>query len=477
MDSILIYLVQVSICQTAFYLLYKFTLKNQSFFQANRLFLMFSTAISFVIPLLSFPVWSANESINFNGLASSFFSKVSEANSSSGAGIEEGRATSWISILAGVLFAIFLIGFSFHLTKTLFGLRKISAFIRKYKTGQDNGIIWTQHGPSFFSFWKYIFINEQKFNLSDEEFDQVIRHEKIHIQQLHTIDILFAELAVALCWFNPFIYRIRNELIQIHEFIADSNVVMGDFGIDEYSRLILQLSSSKNTLPLTHQFSKINIKNRIIMLNQSNTTKMKAFKFLLAVPVFAILIVAFSFTEKAPESSNSFQASQQGDRVIGQIHWEGNTKYADEKLNKVLGIKPGDVYNKETLENLLKYNPDITTVADLYMDHGYLYFNITLRDTIIDERVNLTFEIYEGVTATVDKIIIKGNETVPTQKVLEMMEFKKGDLFNRTKLVASQRNIAKSGYFDEGNVSISPIPHDDFKQVDLEFTVHEIKRN
>ena len=58
-----------------------------------------------------------------------------------------------------------------------------------------------------------------------------------------------------------------------------------------------------------------------------------------------------------------------------------------------------------------------------------------------------------------------------------MMEIKKGDLFNRTKLIESQRNIAQSGYFDEGNVHIYPIPHDNFRLVDFEFTVHEIKRD
>jgi len=477
MNSFIYYLIQVAFCQTGFYLLYHGVLKNDTFFQANRAYLLSGTFISFIIPLLSFEVWDSGLGSSYSGFTFNLISSMPIVNAPIGSSIDQVTTWDWKVIFSSVLTIIYLSGVLLQLAKIAYGLIKVNAFLKENKPGNDNNIIWTQSGPSFFSFWKYIFINKQKLDISERALKQVMLHEEVHVRQYHTFDIIFMELAVALCWFNPLIYKIRNALIQTHEYIADSEVVLGNTDIDNYARLILQLSVSKKSIPLTHQFSKINIENRIKMLNQPNPSKMKAYKYLFGIPLISALLVIFSFTEKASPIHNSTPFSQQENRVIGEISWEGNTKYTDEKLNEVLDIKPGDIYNKEIISKQLDYNPYQTTVADLYMDEGHLYFAINLKDTVFDDKVNLKFEVHEGSTATVDKIIIKGNETVDTDKILDMMEIKKGDLFNRTKLIASQRNIAKSGYFDEENVGIYPIPHEDFKKVDFEFTVHEIKRD
>ncbi len=473
MNSYLIYLFQVSACQVALYLLYHFTLKNHSFFQANRAFLLFSTFISFIIPLLSFEVWNADTANTLSGLSLSFLNNSPAANPQSVAPSEIGNTLDWPALLIYAFIIIYLLGVLVQLIKIILSIKRVYAFINKNETVQNNNIIRIQSGPPFFSFWKYIFVNEKKLELSDDALRQVIRHEQVHVQQQHTIDILFMELAIAICWFNPYIYKARNELIQIHEYIADQKVVLGDASIDDYSQLILQLSVAKNNIPLTHQFSKINIKNRIKMLNQSNTSKMKTLKFLLAIPVLSLLLAIFSFTEKPSEISSKSQTLHQEGLVIGQIQWEGNTKYSDEKLTEILGILPGDVYQKEKVENLLSYQPDKITVSDLYMDTGHLFFSILAEEEIKEEKVNLLFKVYEGATATVDKIIIKGNDKISTDKILDMMEVKKGDLFNRTKLIASQKNIAKSGYFNPENVGINPIPHDE-GLMDIEFILEEL---
>ncbi len=477
MISILYYLIEVAICQAAFYLLFHWALKNDSFFQANRAYLLLGTLISFIIPLLKFEFWNHAVDSSFDGFRFLLFPSIPDINPTDGSTFEQSSTWNWSTLFVSAIVIIYLAGASLQLIKIAFGLKKVSALLEGKKSSHSKNIIWTQSGPPFFSFWKYIFINEQKLDISEDALKQVILHEEVHVRQQHTLDVIFMELAVAVCWFNPFIYKIRNALVQTHEYIADSKVAIGNTDIDEYSRLILQLSTSNKTMPLTHQFSKINIENRIKMLNQSNTSKMKALKFLFVIPVLGALLIIFSFTEKTFAIQSPIALSQQENLVIGEINWEGNTKYTDEKLNEVLGIKPGDIYSKEIISKQLDYNPDQTTVADLYMDNGYLYFAINLKDTVIDDKVNLKFEVYEGITATVDKIIIKGNENIETRKILEMMKIKKGDLFSRSKLIASQRNIAESGYFDEENVGIYPIPHDDFKQVDFEFTVHEIKRD
>lgn len=473
MSSLLIYLVEVSLCQGAFYLLFYFVLRKHAFFQANRFYLLLSTFLSFVIPLLSFEVWSSNPNDNlmaFNLPLLSNSSVVTLAASENGSNL--GIPFSQLAI--SLLFITYLAGILFHFTKLIFGLRKVFAFINENPSSTQAKIIRIKNGPAFFSFWKYIFVNEQKLKLQEEELQHVISHEEVHVRQNHTLDILFMELGSVICWFNPFMHKMKEALSQIHEYIADHTVVNGNIGIDRYSQLILQLSANSSSIPLTHQFSKINIKNRITMLNQSNTNKMKALKIFFAIPLLALLLMVFSFTEKASiPTENETSFLQQEKLVIGTITWEGNTKYSDEYLNEIMGLKPGTRYEKENVNNLLSYNPNKTTIDDLYMDNGYLFFNITLEEDIKDGKANLMFKVYEGATVVVDKIIISGNQKVATKEILELVDIKSGDLFNRSKLIASQKNIAESGYFKADNVGINPVPHDG-KLMDIEFVVVEL---
>jgi outer membrane protein insertion porin family len=210
------------------------------------------------------------------------------------------------------------------------------------------------------------------------------------------------------------------------------------------------------------------------MLNQSNTSKMKTLKFLFALPLLVLLLMVFSFTEKASiPTENETSFLQQEKLVIGTITWEGNTRYSDEYLNEIMGLKPETRYEKENVNHLLSYDPNKTTIDDLYMDNGYLFFNVTLEEDIKDGKANLMFKVYEGATVVVDKIIISGNQKVATKEILELVDIKSGDLFNRSKLIASQRNIAESGYFKADNVGINPIPHDG-KLMDIEFLLEEL---
>lgn len=192
---------------------------------------------------------------------------------------------------------------------------------------------------------------------------------------------------------------------------------------------------------------------------------MKVLKLFYTVPVFVLLFSVFSFTEKTHEMDQQL--------IVGEIHFEGNTKYSDARLYETLGIKTGDNYVEENVKNLLNYDPDNTTISDLYMDTGHLFFSITLEEDVLDNKVNLNFKIYEGALVSIDKIIVSGNQKVENKDILAMIEIKKGDLFNRSELIASQKNIAESGYFKPDNVGINPIPHD-ARLVDIEFVVEEL---
>ena len=474
MNNFLLFLLQVSVCHTAFYVLYISFFRNHTFFQTNRFYLLFTTSLSFIIPILSIGIWSSGPLKSFTVSPFLIFSEIQLSSDLTSANPSQ-NILHGFSILEISAFLLYIIGVLFYGFKLIRGLIKVISLIRG-NTAINKGpykIISAKSGPSFFSFLGYIFINDHGSKLSTNELNAILSHENTHIQQKHTIDILFMELITVFFWFNPFVHKIKNSICQIHEFIADSQVIGKTNGIYAYSRLILKLSSSKHPIPITHQFSMIHIKDRITMLNQSKNSKMKTIKYLLTLPMVLFLMSFFSFTDKPMESANEDEVITGKELIIGEISWEGNTRYSDDYLSVYLKFKKGAVYSREKVDDALAYHPGEIGISDLYMNEGHLFFNIDLEEDIEGNTVNLNFNVYEGNTVKIDKIIVKGNSKIETAKVLEMIELSSGDLFNRLKLIDSQKNIAESGYFKSDEVGINPLPHDD-TFVDIEFVLIEL---
>lgn len=477
MRSFLIYLFQVSVCHTAFYMLYRYFFQKHTFFQSNRIYLLFTTLFSFIIPILNIGIWSSGSIENLM-LYPIFSFSESQLSNNPDVAVAQHVKTDLFSILEIALSIIYFIGVSIFVFKLFHSIRKIKVLINGNRSTDHEGykIVKINKGPSFFSFMSFVFINDAQFNVTHEELAYVLSHEKVHIRQRHSIDILFMELVSAICWFNPVVKKMKSALSQIHEFIADDKVISNTHAVDNYSRLILRLSSKSNPIPLTHQFSMINIKNRIIMLNQTKNNKMKNVKLFLALPLALILMTFFSFTERTIGTSTnvSTEKSTNSERIFGEISWEGNTKFSDAMLNKILDIKKGDVYSQKLIQEKLSYSPHRDDIGSLYLDNGHLFFNITPEEEIVGNVVNLNFKIYEGMSADFDNIIIKGNHKIKKSKVLEMIDFIGGEPFNRSKLVQSQKNIAESGFFKNDEVGINPIPKRHGKKVDIEFVLIEL---
>ena len=121
------------------------------------------------------------------------------------------------------------------------------------------------------------------------------------------------------------------------------------------------------------------------------------------------------------------------------------------------------------------YHSNGDDISSMYMDNGHLFFNIDPQEEIVGYTVNLHFIVYEGGAGTIDNITILGNAKVATSKIMDMVEFKQGEVFSRSNLIQSQKNIAESGFFSPDSIGINPIPHeDDPYLVDIEFTVIEL---
>ncbi len=159
---------------------------------------------------------------------------------------------------------------------------------------------------------------------------------------------------------------------------------------------------------------------------------------------------------------------------FGDIQWIGNTKFRSSYLDTVLGIKKGDMYDKSLLEQRLFMSQDGRDISSLYMDRGYLFFQVIPIETNVDENyINYQMRIIEGKEARVKRIIIKGNTKTNDYVIRREIRTKPGDLFNRNDIIRTQRELAQLGYFNEQAFQINPIPNPQDGTVDIEYTVEE----
>lgn len=296
MSVLLFYLLKASVCMGVFYAFYRLVLSNSSFHQWNRVFLMTTITASLVIPFIALPAFQANETIQYSRdfmlQAQNLLTEASNAN-------ESASIASVIFIILGVIYGlgVLLRGISF-----VQDMRKVRALIRSNRHQQDGKfvLIETNAVPTS-SFFHYIFINRE--NLSDVDLAQVVRHEQAHSQAKHSLDVMFLCVLHVFFWFNPLINLIRKTVEELHEYMVDE-IVVKHSSIPQYSRLLLQLATKPGSIQLTSGFAKIQLKKRIIMLNQNKTNNMKKLKFLFAAPLAAMMVFVFTSASQAQKRSD-----------------------------------------------------------------------------------------------------------------------------------------------------------------------------
>ena len=155
---------------------------------------------------------------------------------------------------------------------------------------------------------------------------------------------------------------------------------------------------------------------------------------------------------------------------LKDIRFVGNTKYATDYLMAVLGMKPGEVYNQKKLDERISTDED--AVSNIYFNNGYLFFNADPVEVDVQgDSIALEIRIQEGPQATINKVIIKGNDRLYEDIVRRELRTKPGMLFSREDLVRSVRELAQMGHFDPENMNPVPLPDPENGTVDIEYNL------
>ncbi|MFP5079979.1 outer membrane protein assembly factor [Pedobacter sp. JCM 36344] len=159
---------------------------------------------------------------------------------------------------------------------------------------------------------------------------------------------------------------------------------------------------------------------------------------------------------------------------FGNITWVGNAKYNDELLVKILGIEKGEVFSEEKLDKKLKGSAAGDDVSSLYLNDGYLTFNVEpVQTKIYNDTVELEMRIAEGPQYTNNRISIKGNTITHDRVAMRQVRTKPGEKFSKELLIRTIRELGQLGYFDESKTVPDVKPNAADGTVDIQYLVEE----
>lgn len=157
---------------------------------------------------------------------------------------------------------------------------------------------------------------------------------------------------------------------------------------------------------------------------------------------------------------------------LRNITWVGNTVYATDYLNALLGMKKGDVYNQTLMSKRLTEDDD--AVGNKYWNNGYLFYNLQPTEVnIVGDSIDLEMRITENQQARLNHVRINGNDRLYENVVRRELKTKPGDLFSKEALMRSARELASMGHFDPEKVNPDVKPDPENGTVDINWNLEQ----
>ncbi|WP_184541696.1 M56 family metallopeptidase [Mucilaginibacter sp. FT3.2] len=280
------YLLEANIYLAVFYAGYCLFLNKETHYTLNRVYLLLSCIISFILPVIQVGALKPADAV-----VQQTYVTIAPAASNAAASpiVNYKLETAHITLQDAVWYA-YLTGIAVLSLLLFIKIIRLLMMTSKAKTlaGNQYKLVGLSNSNTAFSFFNYLFIGTKT---SGSEL--IIRHELVHIRQKHSIDILFIELLRIINWFNPIIYLIQMSVKTVHEYIADEQTATQATDALSYSSFLVDNAYGISGSSITHSFFNHNLlKKRIIMLNQKRSGNLARLKYLVAVPICAGMLCA-----------------------------------------------------------------------------------------------------------------------------------------------------------------------------------------
>ena len=308
MMSLLIYDGKVAVALLVFYLLYRFLLKKETFHRFNRMVLVGTAMLSFLLPLCIITIHKPIE-VDSQAIV------LSELPVDGMAAVAEKSAPWWPVALS--LSILFWAGVAFVLVRVLVSILSIIKIVR---TGEqvleEDGckVIVTERDIDPFSWMKYIVLSRKDWESAPAP---IIAHEKAHIGYGHSVELLFVDVMTAFQWFNPAIWMLRADLRELHEYEADEAVLRAGANIREYQYLLIRKAVGKSGYSVANSFNHSILKNRITMMSKSKSPLSRGLRVLWMLPLVCLGIGLQAQTVYDPVGKDN-ENPQEGFKLIAE---------------------------------------------------------------------------------------------------------------------------------------------------------------
>ena len=278
----LLKIIQIILFQGLFLFIYDLWLRKETFHTINRIYLLGTSLLAVILPFISFNLTSESA-------VGSQIIALSEVviNPQSIQLPEVMLSSNEQSLEYSYLFWMYCLGILIASLFFFWKLFKITRLIHNNKRQNRNGyvLIQLEKTTKVFSFLNYVFIGKE---ITDTNY--LINHEVIHVKQRHSLDLLWFELQRIMLWFNPFAYLYQKRIAALHEFIADTESIKLVDAKTYYNHLLNDIFQVENMAFVNQFYNKSLIKKRITMMTKTQSQKWKQLKYLVLLPITAIML-------------------------------------------------------------------------------------------------------------------------------------------------------------------------------------------
>ena len=280
----LIYDGKVAVALLVFYLFYHFLLKKETFHRFNRVVLVGTAVLSFVLPLC---IITIHKTVEIAPAALEMAGVEAAALPETGWAPVIAPSTPWWPTALSILFWA---GVVLVLSRVVISILSLARIVRRGTLiREEDGckIIVTERDIDPFSWMKYIVLSRKDW---EGDHTPILLHEKAHIRFGHSSEILLVDVLSALQWFNPAIWMLRADLQELHEYEADDAVLRSGSNIKEYQYLLIRKAVSKSGYSVANSFNHSILKNRITMMSKSKSPLSRGLRVLYVLPLVCLAL-------------------------------------------------------------------------------------------------------------------------------------------------------------------------------------------
>lgn len=289
--SILPYFLKVNLALAILYICYRLLFRNDTFFRLRRAVLLSVYLIAFLYPLLDISIWlstreSVTEIVNYYSTILPLKTVVAADDT------PLSTEADWLTIAESYMLLIYLAGITLLFLRCIIELFTVIRLRLRSPKQLINGttiyVLPSQEEP--YSFFGWIFASPESH--TPQALEEILVHEKTHVRQLHSIDVVLGEIVCILCWINPFAWLLKKEISSNHEYLADEQVMLAGYNKKEYQYHLIGLEHPEMAIAkLYNNFSVLPLKKRITMLNKKRTGRVGKVKYLTLLPLAAGLLL------------------------------------------------------------------------------------------------------------------------------------------------------------------------------------------